>query len=1035
MAHEHPIIDADKHFTIDPTTRKIMPEKPDKANLVQFDHNSERLTFELPRFIDGHDMLTCNEVWVHFNNIDINTKETNHGVYQVTDLQVSEGQEDTLVCSWLVSQEGTQLVGLLSFVVSFMCAPADGAVEYRWNTAPYTGISVLNGIFNSNIVLEEYADILIEWEERIRAMEEGGGAALSDDLPLADGEASSGESKEAARADHVHPFTGMPAPSDIEFVAGFDDRDNVIFERNGTARKTSFDFFKQVLAYSLSRLYDSVGEHYASLKELSGDTTLLTEEDRAGIVSEAQGGITVHNTSDTAHNDIRLLIEGLASRLNALADSDDTTLDQLSELVAYIKANRGLIEGVTTAKVNVSDIIDNLTTNTTDKPLSAAQGVAIKALIDALSTGKLDTSVFNDTMANHYNKTQVEAYVQEYAQPKGEGDVDEAVIEQIVQEWLNEHPEATTTIQDGSVTPEKTSFITSEVVSEGHTEIVPDYTNLADPTSSEWVIGKTMSVSVSDQYDDMANSHITNKIYCTKENTIRITGFNVSDLNSLKIRFFQSDGSSGFNSKASKIARADGNLELYTNVDKNELANGVYCINLMDVYNRFVGTYTKLNLFTYVQVCGIVDNVDDIIITVDEPIVNKTIVTEDVVETVMDDKIVVPLAKENKERLDTHHAMLSNMSADAPEIIMPYELAVAVGVECNIFKENIVFSSRSLDNYSIRAELTGGNGAEVKNYPDFFRITASEGQEGDYTFIVSLHDKLTNAVVLKKSAVMHIVPNTDYTASPKKVLFIGDSVTASYKGVMMAEIQYILSDGGIVSIGTQESAADDLGYEGSVQHEGYNSAAAYSYDPKWDYDAVGFTRQYITKTEMDAGRVNPFWNPDLDIPSFDLGYYMEKNKFTQLDAVCINLGLNSMGAHDQARRGLNELVEKIRDYNKNLPIIISMCTQLATGPEARTDVVANRIQWKGLQKTSVLEQFDGGKVPGVYISTPYMALDMNRYYKTFEEPRSARDPEKVKVLRRSETDSSADYYHPIQIGVEMLADAYYPWILYALGNT
>lgn len=176
MAHDHPIIDVDKHFTIDPTTRKVLPDKPDKANLVQFDHNSERLTFELPRYIDGHDMLTCNEVWVHFNNIEMTSKKTNPGVYQVTDLQISEEQEDILVCSWLVSQEATQLVGLLSFVVSFVCSPADGVVAYRWNSAPYTGISVLNGIFNSDIVLEEYADILVEWEERLRALEEDAGS-------------------------------------------------------------------------------------------------------------------------------------------------------------------------------------------------------------------------------------------------------------------------------------------------------------------------------------------------------------------------------------------------------------------------------------------------------------------------------------------------------------------------------------------------------------------------------------------------------------------------------------------------------------------------------------------------------------------------------------------------------------------------------------------------------------------------------------------------------------------------------------------
>ena len=108
--------------------------------------------------------------------------------------------------------------------------------------------------------------------------------------------------------------------------------------------------------------------------------------------------MSAHNTGANSHSDIRLLIQGLTERLNALADSDDTTLDQLSEVVAYIKANRDLISSVTTSKVNVTDIIDNLTTNVSNKPLSAAQGVALKALIDALSSGKLDTDKLTDAI-------------------------------------------------------------------------------------------------------------------------------------------------------------------------------------------------------------------------------------------------------------------------------------------------------------------------------------------------------------------------------------------------------------------------------------------------------------------------------------------------------------------------------------------------------------------------------------------------------------------------------------------------------------
>ena len=106
----------------------------------------------------------------------------------------------------------------------------------------------------------------------------------------------------------------------------------------------------------------------------------------------AESKVSDHNVSDTAHNDIRLLVQRLMERLNTLADSDDTTLDQMSEVVAYIKSNKSLIDAITTKKVNVSDIIDNLTTNAINKPLSAAQGVALKSLINK----KVDLPKDND---------------------------------------------------------------------------------------------------------------------------------------------------------------------------------------------------------------------------------------------------------------------------------------------------------------------------------------------------------------------------------------------------------------------------------------------------------------------------------------------------------------------------------------------------------------------------------------------------------------------------------------------------------------
>lgn len=119
-----------------------------------------------------------------------------------------------------------------------------------------------------------------------------------------------------------------------------------------------------------------------SVKYRDPETGTFTEVQSGGGTDD--GSVKKHNVSETAHNDIRLLLAGLSERLNAIADSDDTTLDQLSEIVAYIKANKTLIESVTTSKVNVADIVDNLTTNVSDQPLSAKMGVELRRLISTV---------------------------------------------------------------------------------------------------------------------------------------------------------------------------------------------------------------------------------------------------------------------------------------------------------------------------------------------------------------------------------------------------------------------------------------------------------------------------------------------------------------------------------------------------------------------------------------------------------------------------------------------------------------------------
>ena len=150
---------------------------------------------------------------------------------------------------------------------------------------------------------------------------------------------------------------------------------------------------------------------YATIEQLGeslNEAKEYTDTKTSNLASTAtvDTKISTHNVSDVAHNDIRLLITDLTAQLNTLANSSDETLAQMNELVGYIESNQDLIESITTGKVNVSDIVNNLTTNVTNKPLGADQGVVLKELIDSLrSDVDYSFSAMSDDLYKKADKT------------------------------------------------------------------------------------------------------------------------------------------------------------------------------------------------------------------------------------------------------------------------------------------------------------------------------------------------------------------------------------------------------------------------------------------------------------------------------------------------------------------------------------------------------------------------------------------------------------------------------------------------------
>lgn len=156
VIHSHEVLDTDTYFIIDPYTRQIKNSNYKKTVLMRGDHKSERLTFELSRYIDGHDMSLCNEVYFHFDNIGDTPENLYSDKDPMTDFRINPDDSETVICSWLIRREATQYVGKLSFSVQYRCVE-DGEVTYEWNTDSYDKIEILNSKSNSSVasVLEE----------------------------------------------------------------------------------------------------------------------------------------------------------------------------------------------------------------------------------------------------------------------------------------------------------------------------------------------------------------------------------------------------------------------------------------------------------------------------------------------------------------------------------------------------------------------------------------------------------------------------------------------------------------------------------------------------------------------------------------------------------------------------------------------------------------------------------------------------------------------------------------------------------------
>lgn len=327
-------------------------------------------------------------------------------------------------------------------------------------------------------------------------------------------------------------------------------------------------------------------------------------------------------------------------------------------------------------------------------------------------------------------------------------------------------------------------------------------------------------------------------------------------------------------------------------------------------------------------------------------------------------------------------------SVTEAEILLPSTLYVAVGRQITLYKENVIKSNNPNNFILYWYTDISSNG-----YDQDMRFTPTAGEVGTHTLSVWVYNAKTGELLNSKTITLEVVADTARTA--KKVLFIGDSLTAS--GFYPYEIQKHLSNEGVESIGTMSTTAyldsdPAVTTQVTVYHEGRGGWSA---------------KDYTTKASKN-GVSNAFWNPSSS--KFDFSYYLTNNNYSLPDVVCVNLGTNGTSDVDGEISAIKEIVASIRTASGTVPIIVSAVANGSDTDSAYLNIYLTKIREKQL------EEFDD-TMSDVIVAPIYLNLSGKYDFRTETVAESTRNP--IEVVRQ------INNVHPSKYGYFKFADVYW----------
>lgn len=155
------------HIVVNPDRTITVPESL-KHIAVQFDHNIETVTFDCPRYWDGHDF---SEMYVYINYM---RPDGYSDQYSVKNLRIDDSDKNIIHFEWTISKNVTQKKGNITFNVCIQSKNKDDAEDVHWNSRMNRDIIIDEGMESFAEIADFYPDVIENLLTRIYQLENAG---------------------------------------------------------------------------------------------------------------------------------------------------------------------------------------------------------------------------------------------------------------------------------------------------------------------------------------------------------------------------------------------------------------------------------------------------------------------------------------------------------------------------------------------------------------------------------------------------------------------------------------------------------------------------------------------------------------------------------------------------------------------------------------------------------------------------------------------------------------------------------------------